>query len=346
MSPTFDKPLSDGFASVPGYMDTASVGLPARAATKALRARLEGWETGQDRPDSFDPDIERARVAFAHIVGTDLASVGVVSQVSVVSGLVASSLPDSAVVLCAEEDFTSVLFPFFADDRLRVRAVPLDKLLDSIDDDVDLVAVSAVQSADGRVVDLDELSLRAERIGARTYVDTTQGAGWLPIQADRFDVTACHAYKWLCSPRGAGFLTVSKDAKTWLVPNYAGWFAGEDPWTSIYRPPLRLAADARRFNASPAWFSYAAAAPTLEILADLGPRAIGEHDVGLANLLRVSLGLDPSNTAIVSLETPYAAELRDAGITAATRAGRVRMSFHLYNTTADVEMAVRILRTI
>ena len=84
------------------------------------------------------------------------------------------------------------------------------------------------------VIDLDELCLRAGRIGARTYVDTTQGAGWLPIQADRFDITACHAYKWLCSPRGAGFLTVSNDAKTWLVPSYAGWFAGEDPWTSIF----------------------------------------------------------------------------------------------------------------
>ena len=200
-----------------------------------------------------------------------------------------------------------------------------------------------VQSADGRVLDLDRLSERAKREGVRTYVDLTQGAGWLPIRAGQFDITACHAYKWLCSPRGAGFLTVGNEARSWLVPRYAGWFGGEDPWTSIYRPPLRLAHDARRFNASPAWFSYAAAAPTLELLADLGPMSIGKHNVGLANTLRRHLGLAPSNTAILSVETPLGPELTAAGITTATRAGRVRMSFHLYNTNDDVEAAAAIL---
>lgn len=340
-----DGLLSDEFAAVPGYLDTASVGRPPAVAVETLRHRVGNWERGLDRPESFDSDIARSRAAYARLVGTEPRSVGVMSQVSVVSGIVASSLPDRAVVLCAEEDFSSVLFPFLADERLQVRPVPLDSLLDSIESSVDLVAVSAVQSADGRVLDLDQLASRAERERVRTYVDLTQSAGWLTIRAGQFDVTACHAYKWLCSPRGAGFLTVGNDTESWLVPRYANWFGGEDPWSSIYRPPLRLAGDARRFNASPAWFSFAAAAPTLELLADLGPEAIGEHNVGLANGLRHLLGLEPSNTAIVSIETPFGPELAAAGITAAMRAGRVRMSFHLYNTKADVEAAAAILGT-
>ncbi len=258
---TDPQSLSDGFSPAPGYLDTASVGRPPLVAVEALRRRVDNWELGLDRPQSFDSDVERSRVAYARIVNTEPSSVGVMSQVSVVSGIVAGSLADGAVVLCAEEDFTSVLFPFLVDERLQVRPVPLDALLDSIDGSVDLVAVSAVQSADGRVLDLDRLSERACREGVRTYVDLTQGAGWLPVRADQFDVTACHTYKWLCSPRGAGFLTVGREASDWLSPRFANWFGGEDPWTSIYRPPLRLASDARRFNASPAWFSYAARPP-------------------------------------------------------------------------------------
>ena len=69
----------------------------------------------------------------------------------------AASLRPRSVVLAAEEDFTSVLFPFLRAD-LEVRLVPLDRLLESITDEVDLVAVSAVQSADGRLIDLPALA--------------------------------------------------------------------------------------------------------------------------------------------------------------------------------------------
>jgi hypothetical protein len=36
-----------------------------------------------------------------------------------------------------------------------------------------------------------------------------------------------------------------------LTPHYAGWYAGDDPWSSVYGGPLRLASDARRFDVSP-----------------------------------------------------------------------------------------------
>jgi len=45
------------------------------------------------------------------------------------------------------------------------------------------------------------------------------------------------------------------------------------------------------------------------------------------------------------LGLPGAAErLAAAGITATSRAGRTRLSFHLYNTAEDLEMAVAALR--
>ena len=334
----------DQFIGGSGYLNTASVGLPPAAATDALRGALADWAQGRCDPMSFDDTVDRARRAFAAIVGTVEPAVAIVSQVSVASGLVASCLPDGARVLCAREDFTSVLFPFLADPRLVTRIVPFDRLLDHVTDDVDLVAVSAVQSSDGRVIDLDALADRAELARSRTYLDVSQAAGWLPLGADRFDVTACGAYKWLCSPRGAGFITVGKQAD-WLTPRYAGWYSSPEPWQSLYGPPLRLADSARRFNTSPPWFDYVGAAPALELIAQLGVDNINRHSVGLANEFRRLVGLPPSDSAIVSVTAPHGAALSENGIAAAVRDGRVRLSFYLYNTTIDVERAADVIGT-
>jgi selenocysteine lyase/cysteine desulfurase len=325
-----------------GYLNTAAAGLPATATLEAVRHALADWEAGRCDPVSFDVPVGRARRAHAEITGTGEQAVAIVSQVSVASGLVASSLPDGARVLCAEEEFTSLLFPFLVDQRLDVQTVPLDHLLDHVTEATDLVAVSAAQSADGRVIDLDTLADVARATGTRTYVDLSQAAGWLPIGADRFDVTASGAYKWLCAPRGSGFITVG-DHADWLVPRYAGWYAGADPWEALYGPPLRLADDARRFDASPAWFDMVGAAPALEVIAGIGVEAIHDHSVGLANRFRDLVGLPASNSAIVSVETERGSDLARAGIKAATRAGRVRLSFYLYNTIEDVERAAAVL---
>lgn len=336
--------IASQFPDGRGYLNTASMGLGPRVAVEAITAALADWRTGRSVPTDFDADVDRARHAYARIAGTAPSSVAIISQVSVASGLVASSLPDGATVLCAEEDFSSVLFPFLADGRLDVRFVPLAQLLEHIDEDVALVAVSAVQSADGRVVDLDRLADLAESTGTRTYVDVSQAAGWLPFDAGRFDVTAAGAYKWLLSPRGSGFITVGAD-RDWLNPIYAGWYSGPDPWTSLYGPPLRLADDARRFDVSPAWFDFVGAARSVELLAELGVEAINQHSVGLANRFREQVGLVPSDSAIVSLDADRGDALATAGIKAAVRSGRVRLSFYIYNTADDVDRAAALLIT-
>ena len=115
-----------------------------------------------------------------------------------------------------------------------------------------------------------------------------------------------------------------------------------DPYESYAGPPLRLAADARRLDTSPAWFSWAGAAPTLELIHEIGVEAIHEHDVGLANRFRAGLGLPPSNSAIVTSDHSAAA-LEAAGIPAAEVLGRLRVGFHVYNGEEDVDLAVDVL---
>jgi selenocysteine lyase/cysteine desulfurase len=340
-----DEDIRAHIDAVPSYCNTASVGIPPRAAVQVLRDCVDDWEAGTVDLRGFDTVVVRAREAYATLVGARVEDVAMPGAASITAGVVASSLPDGARVLCAHEDFASVLFPFLADDRLRVTTVPLDELLERITPAVDLVAVSAVQSADGRVLDLDALADATNNAGARTYVDATQAVGWLPLAADRFDVTSCAAYKWLCSPRGVGFATVRDDVD-WLVPRLAGWYAGEDPWDSLYGPPLRLADDARRFTVSPAWFDVAASAASLEALVAIGLDRIHAHDVGLADRFRRGLDLPMGDSPIVSLSTHSdpGVDLAAAGITTASRAGRTRVSFHLSNTVEDADRAAAVLR--
>lgn len=135
-------------------------------------------------------------------------------------------------------------------------------------------------------------------------------------------------------------MTATEEAAEWLIPVGAGWYAGADRWGTIYGPPLPLAGNAHRFDLSPAWFSYSAAVPALELLGALGVESIRDHSVGLANKFRVEVGLEPSNSAIVSVAVDDPGVFSEAGVAAALRAGGVRLSFYVYNTVDDVERAV------
>ncbi|MGC5019548.1 aminotransferase class V-fold PLP-dependent enzyme [Micromonospora sp. DT47] len=330
----------------PGWLNTASYGLPPEPAWAALQEALADWRVGRTSWEAWGEAGERSRAAFAGLVGVPVADVAIGSTVSQLLAPYAAALPTGATVVVPEEEFTSNLFPWLvqAERGVEVRTVPLAGLVDAIDADTDLVAFSLVQSADGAVAPYDEIVAAARAHGALVAVDATQACGWLPFDAALADVVAVGAYKWLMAPRGAAFGYLAPALRDRLRPDAAGWYAGRDPHASYYGPPLRLAEDARRFDISPAWFCYVGAAPALELLAEIGVPAVRDHDVALANRFLAGLGRPPGESAIVTVEVPGAQEkLERAGVRAAVRAGRVRASFHLYSGEEDVDLALDAL---
>ena len=336
------------FSPEGAYLNTATYGLPPRTAVEAMAAANDEWSHGRTGFDGWDRSVGAARASFARLAGVAPGDVAIGSAVSAFAGLVAAALPDGARVLCVEGDFTSVLFPFLAQERrgVTVELVPLERLPEALAPRHDVVAVSAAQSADGRLADLAGLTAAAAAHDVRTFVDTTQAMGWLPLDCSRFDYTACSAYKWLLSPRGTSFFTLRPERREDLIPHAAGWYAGDDVPASYYGAPLRLAEDARRFDLSPAWLSWVAAAQSLALLEDVGIEAIHAHDVALAARLAEGLGLPPTGTAFVSvgdLPEDAAERLRDAGVMAAGRGGALRLSCHLYTTPEHVDRALEVL---
>ncbi len=337
------------FAGGRSYLAACTMGLPTFGTRAAVIADLDAAASGRACGIEYTAVAERTRAHFATLVGVDASRVAIGSQASAFAGLIAASVPDDAEVLCAEGDFSSMVLPFVHAGRgVRVRSVPLHDLADAITDDTWLVAFSIVQSASGEVADAAAITAAARRHGARTLCDATQAVGWLPVDATQFDALICHAYKWLCAPRGVAFLTISAEFAPMVRPIFAGWYAGGDPWTSCYGDSVDLAADASRFDLSPAWQAFVGAEPALQLFASLEPAAVYEHATGLARAFRAGLGVDePARpSAIVSWSDPDGsdlARLTAAGIVASGRAGRARVAFHVFNDERDVADALAAL---
>jgi selenocysteine lyase/cysteine desulfurase len=339
---------ADAFAGTRtvGYLDTATYGLPPKEAVLAVEEALRGWREWENW-SRWEADGEACRRLFAGIVGARAEEVALVSAVSVAAGIVAASLaarPGDNIV-AYEHEFQSALFPWLLLERrgIEVRLRGLDDLAGSVDARTRLVAVSTVQSADGRVADLDAL----RETGAPVFLDATQAAGALPIELDGVDFLAAGAYKWLLCPRGLAFLYVRGDRLPQVEPLLAGWKSIEDVYERYYGLPMTLTEGARRLDTSLPWFLAAGARPSLELIAELGPERIAAHDLALAARFCAGLEIPETGSPIVQVavaDSDVAVDrLRSAGIKCAARAGALRFAFHLYNDETDADRAIEIL---
>lgn len=323
------------------YFDSPTYGLAPKATFDAVVGAARRWHEGTATMSEYDEAVSRSRDLFARIVGADLRRVAVGANVSSLVGPVAAGLPADSKILVPEDEFTSLIFPLLVSRGSDVRSVPLAELASSVDETIDVVAFSLVQSSTGEVADVDSIVDACRRHGAITMVDATHAAGWLPFDPSPLDFVFVAAYKWLLCPRGVAFLIVNSALET--PPLNAGWYSGEDPWESIYGEPLRLADSARRFDTSPAWIAWVGAVPSLELIDSLGVDRIHSHDVALANQIRAGLGIETSNSAIVTLPAARPDRLAEAGIKAAVRASAVRVGCHIHNSSAQVDLLIAVL---
>ena len=333
------------FVGAEGFLNSPTYGLPPQFLVDALHECLRAWQAGTMDAASFDEPVRAGRAGYAALVGVPADSVAMAGNVSAALGLVAAAIPDGSRVATLPGEFTSTTFPFAAQAERGVTVTELDSdELVTTARDYDVVTVSLVQSANGAVLDVDALRANVAGSDTLTVIDVTQAVGWKHVDLPWADVTVAAVYKWLLAPRGTTWMSLSDRVASSMTPHAANWYAGEEPWQSIYGLPLRLAGNARRFDTSPAWFSALGAGLTLPWLASLDRDAVEAHALGLARRLRTELQLPPEDSAIVSIPTAAADELLRVGIRASIRAGAVRVGFHLYNTDDDLDRLLDVLR--
>lgn len=344
-SPLLPSSVRDAFAPTVTYLNASSYGLMPVTAVEAVMVSEHERMRGEFSLAAVDPVIATCRSSFAALTGMRADQVAIGSQVSQLVGLVAESLPEGANVLVPEGEFTSVLWPFLSRPGLRVRTVPLRDLAAAIRPDDDLVATSAVQSADGAVADMPAVVAAARANGARVLFDLSQAAGWLPVHDSGADWVVSVGYKWLLAPKGSAFLAGTDEALDTLRNLATGWYSGFDPWQTCYDGPLRQATDARRFDLAPTWPAWLGQRATFDLIESIGIDAIHRHNVALANRLRAGLGLPDGNSAVVAIEIDPAVteRLNAAKVIGSMRAGKLRLSCHLYNTEDEIDHTLNAL---
>jgi kynureninase len=244
-------------------------------ATRGVRAWEERWwEMGREVGDKVGV-----------IIGAPAGSVSMHENVTTAVMIALSCVsprPDRNRIVCLAADFPSTIYLYRAQEAsgfklslvaaeqdLTVRA---DRLLEAIDENTAVVAISHVLFKTSTIIDPAPIVRRAHECGALVILDGYQSAGIIPVDVTAlsvdFMVGGC--LKWLCGGPGTAFLYTNPALRQTLRPRFTGWFAHRAPF-AFDVGPLDPRDDAMRMmNGTPSIPAYYAAIPGLEIIAAVG----------------------------------------------------------------------------
>jgi kynureninase len=313
--------------------------------------------------------LERIRATAAILEGLFNAPAGSVAlgpNVSVLAGQVLSCFDWSGTrsrLVTTDLEFSTCDYLYRAQESLGAKVevvssrnltVELDWLLEAIDTQTALVAVTHVAFRSSALLDAAAVAARAHQVGALVLLDTYQSAGTVPVDVAALDVDLVvgGSVKWLLGGPGTGYLYAKPEVAAGLAPRMLGWFGHEAPFA--FQPsPIAFAAGAGRFaTGTPNVAAHLMAAEGYRIVAEAGVEAIrakSQRQVArmlegfLAQGAQVRGPTDPGRRGgSVVVDFPGAeratAELIRRGYTCDYRPGAgLRLGPHLYTTDDECD---------
>jgi kynureninase len=239
-------------------------------------------------------------------------------------------------------------------------SVPLESIVNAIDDQTSLVALSHTSYRSSYRVDAAAIVERAHARGALVLLDVYQSAGVVPLEAAawKVDFLIGGTIKWLCGGPACGYLYVRPDLQHDLHPRLTGWVAHDSPF-NFDHAPMRYARSVRRFaQGTPSIPALYSAIPGLDILESIGLEAVANESKRRTTRIiefvkergwelhtpstyeqrggSVMIGVDDGPTMVERL-----AEKR-VFVDCRPHAG-LRVSPHFFNTDEEVEEALAVL---
>ena len=354
------------------YVNSCSQGALSDAVRAAYQDYLRDWDEQGAPWEYWVERAEAARGAFAGLVGAEPDEVAVTTSLSAgVSALFSGLRFDGERTTIVVSDFE---FPTVGQiahaQELRGRRVvhvpeagdatiPLEHFDAAIDERTALVAVTHVCYRNGSRVDVEGVVRLAHERGALVLVDAYQAAGAIPIdvRALGVDFLAAGTVKYLLGSAGLAFLYCRSELIERIRPTSTGWFADEDIFQMDihdYSP----SATARRFEfGTPPIPNIYAGLAGIRLVEEIG---VAETEAHVRRLTaQLVAGVDDLGGRVVTPRHPdrrgplvavastdehaLVAALEADGIVTSSRDGNLRVSFHGYNSSEDVEAVLAAL---
>ena len=364
MRPLFDPA---DFRLTPGIVHLCAGGETAalRRHDEALLRYVADKSTGLPGRVAQEAEIEAARAGMARLWNVSPGDIGFVSNVAEGVSIIAESLDwrDGDSIAIDANEYPSVVAPI-AFRRTPVVALRQatgtdpDRLAASVDHTTRIVAVSYVSYLTGERIDLHAMRRLADSVGALLVVDFTQASGYLPIEASIADFAFSACYKWMLGITGVAVAYWNRARQPDWTPASAGWHSLA-PGTRGYNKLPALVPDAMCFTrGNPAHCPLYVLNSALSYIANYEMREVQRHVQALTTALlgelahaqfRVTTPADPArhgaSVCIASPDAPAIVNaLYDQGIYTWNGQGRIRISFHGYNTFTDVERTAAALQ--
>ena len=229
------------------------------ACPRPVLEKYQQWQRELERePVEFlarrwDGLIAEVRGELGDYLGARGDDLVFVSNATTGMNVVARSLrlgPEDEV-LTTDLEYGAVDFTWDATGARIVRA-PLESLWDHVTEATRVLSVSHIASPTGAILPVAELCARARELGLLAVVDGAHAPGHVPVDlaAMGADAYAGNAHKWLCAPKGAGFLWARPELQERLDPLVVSWgrpeteFAKRHEWQGTRDPAAFLSVPA------------------------------------------------------------------------------------------------------
>ncbi|MFW9918364.1 MAG: aminotransferase class V-fold PLP-dependent enzyme [Candidatus Thorarchaeota archaeon] len=353
------------------YLNNAATGIPPIEAINAMKGYLDNRV---EALGSFEETLEtfsNIRSKLTKLLGGNPSEYGFAPSTSAGLNVLAHGIdyPENSNIIICDLEFPSNYIPWqnaakIYGAELRVMeskngAIQLSNLIDKIDENTRVVAISMTQFSSGYRANIPEMAKIVHEQDAYLVADIIQAAGWQNIDLSEMgvDFAAAQAAKWLLGPIGAGFIFVNKKILNDVKPRYMGWWGVENMHEFAYsdRIPTR---DATKFEVgSPAMIAYVGFNKSLDLL--LSIPAADRESVALENAEYLKQKLDDLNVGYYEFEeenkspivscTPdnvedLQKELHKNNIHCSVRNGRLRVSPHFYNSKEEIDQLVAKMR--
>jgi len=224
-----------------------------------------------------------------------------------------------------------------------------------------LIFLSHITSPSALILPVAEICRRARAVGILTLIDGAHAPGQIPLDLLRLgaDFYGGNLHKWVCAPKGAGFLYARPEVQSLLKPLVVSWgYESEQPsgstfidyhewWGTRDIASFLAVEDAIRFQAANDWpriraECHALLKTALQGVQDItGMPALYPDDTWYAQMGAASL---PSGTDIETLKSRLYAE-HHIEVPLVDWKGRklIRISVQGYNEPGDIDRLLQAL---